>query len=486
MTENQTPISPADRPTVLVVDDELANLDSVTRIFEKEGLRTLSASSGEQALALLQQQQVDVLVTDLMMPGISGVDLLRACRSVSPETEVVLMTAHGTVETAVEAMKEGAYDFLTKPLKRHSLVKSVRKALEKLELVKENKQLRARVQQLSRPGGVVGQSAAWRATMDIVRQAAPSSATILLLGESGTGKERIARSVHDLSTRSEGPFIPINCAAIPESILESELFGYERGAFTGAIGRKEGRFERAHKGTLFLDEVGEMTPSVQVKLLRAIQEGEIERLGGTQPVKVDVRIVAATNRDLAQDVKEGRFREDLFYRLNVVKLNLPPLRQRHGDIPILASHFLRTFSEKNDKVFHGFSKAALEAMERYHWPGNVRELENAVERAVVLARGDIIELADLPDTVRGAGDDAGGGRAIIIPIGTPMDEIELRVINETLRVTGGDKTLAAQLLGIATRTIYRKLDRQRSATEAAEAGADAEDPVRDSGDEGGA
>ena len=449
-------------PTVLVVDDELANLDSVSRIFDKEAFRVLSAPSGEEAIALLQKQRVDVIVTDLMMPGISGVDLLRACRTLAPDAEVVLMTAHGTVETAVEAMKEGAYDFLTKPLKRHHLVKSVRKALEKQALVQENRRLRAKVQQLSKPGGLVGQSPAFRATMDIVRQAAPSSATILLLGESGTGKELVARAIHDLSQRAESPFVPINCAAIPESILESELFGYERGAFTGAVGRKEGRFERAHKGTLFLDEVGEMSPSVQVKLLRAIQEGEIERLGGTQPVKVDVRLVAATNRDLVQDVKEGRFREDLYYRLNVVRIGLPPLAERHGDVPILADHFLRSFCEKHGRSFTGFTKAAMEAMERHGWPGNVRELENAVERAVVLARGDAIELSDLPETVRGATADGAGGRAIVIPIGTPMDEVEMRVIHETLRVTGGDKTLAAQLLGIATRTIYRKLDREKT------------------------
>ncbi len=465
MTENAAARPLPYAPTVLVVDDELANLDSVTRIFEKEGLRALAAPSGEEALAILQRERIDVLITDLMMPGISGVDLLRACRSLSPETEVVLMTAHGTVETAVEAMKEGAYDFLTKPLKRHQLVKSVGKALEKQELVKENKQLRARVEQLSKPGGLVGQSPAFRAIMDIVRQAAPSAATILLLGESGTGKELVARAIHDFSNRADGPFIPINCAAIPESILESELFGYERGAFTGAAGRKEGRFERANKGTLFLDEVGEMSPSVQVKLLRAIQEGEIERLGGTQPVKIDVRLVAATNRDLAQDVKEGRFREDLYYRLNVVKVGLPPLRERHGDVPLLADSFLRAFSLKNAKSFAGFSKAAMDALERYGWPGNVRELENAVERAVVLGRGEMIELGDLPETARGASHEGGGSRAISIPIGTPMDEIELRVIHETLRVTGGDKTLAAQLLGIATRTIYRKLDREKAAGE---------------------
>jgi len=460
MTENRT--ADATAPLVLVVDDEAANLESVARIFQKEGLRTATAPSGEKGLEILRQERVNVLVTDLQMPGMSGVDLLRAARTVSPDTEVVLMTAYGTVETAVEAMKEGAYDFLTKPLKRHNLVKSVRKALEKQELVEENKRLRARVAQLSKAGGIVGASPAFRAMMDIVRQAAPSSATILLLGESGTGKELVARAIHDLSHRADGPFISINCAAIPESILESELFGYEKGAFTGAAGRKEGRFERAHKGTLFLDEVGEMSPAVQVKLLRVIQEGEFERLGGTHPVKVDVRLVAATNRDLAQEVREGRFREDLYYRLNVVKVGLPPLRERSGDVLLLANHFLRTFCEKNAKQLSGFSRQAQEAMERYGWPGNVRELENAVERAVVLSRGDVIELGDLPETVRGAADAAPASRAIVIPIGTPMDEIEMRVIHETLRHTGGDKTLAAQLLGIATRTIYRKLDREKA------------------------
>jgi len=452
-------------PLILVVDDEASNLESVARIFQKEGLRTRTATHGEQALDVLRRERVNVLVTDLQMPGMSGVDLLRATRAISPETEVVLMTAYGTVGTAVEAMKEGAYDFLTKPLKRHALVKGVRKALEKQALVEENKRLRARVVQLSRAGGIVGASPAFRATMDIVRQAAPSTATILLLGESGTGKELVARAIHDLSHRAEGPFVPINCAAIPESILESELFGYEKGAFTGAVSRKEGRFERAHGGTLFLDEVGEMSPSVQVKLLRVIQEGELERLGGTHPVKVDVRIVAATNRDLAEEVREGRFREDLYYRLNVVKIGLPPLRERTGDVLLLANHFLRAFCEKNGKQIAGFTRQAQDAMERYGWPGNVRELENAIERAVVLSRDDLIDLGDLPETVRGAAGAAPAGRAIVLPIGTPMDEIEMRVIHETLRHTGGDKTLAAQLLGIATRTIYRKLDRERAGAE---------------------
>jgi two-component system response regulator HydG len=394
-----------------------------------------------------------------MMPGMSGSDLLKAAKTVSPETEVVLMTAYGTVETAVQAMKEGAYDFITKPLKRHALLKVVRQALDKQALLAENRALKARLAEFSSGGrrAMIGQSPAFRAMMDTLRQAAPSTATVLLLGESGTGKELAARALHEGSHRAAGPFVPVNCAALPETILESELFGYERGAFTGAIARKEGRFERATGGTLFLDEVGEMSPQVQVKLLRVLQEGEIERLGGTGPIRVDVRIVAATNKDLRKLIQEGRFREDLYYRLNVVQLTLPPLRERREDIPLLADHFLRSCAQKNQRAVHGFGKSALARIEAYAWPGNVRELENAVERAVVLARQPVLELEDLPDSVRGG--PLGSERHLVIPIGTPMEEIELRVIRETLRHTKGDKTLAAKLLGIAARTIYRKLDR---------------------------
>src|SRR3954465_5129239 len=303
--------------TLLLVDDEPANLDSLERIFAREGYRTLRAENAASALDLLRSEPVDVVLTDLMMPGMSGQELLRGVRAVAPEAEVVLMTAYGTVEAAVAAMKDGAYDFLTKPLKRHAVLKSVQQALEKRRLVQENKQLRARLAGAQQP--IVGQSPSLRATLDIIRQAAPSSATVLLLGESGTGKELFARALHDHSPRVQGPFVPINCAAIPETILESELFGYERGAFTGAVQRKEGRIERAQGGTLFLDEVGELTPAVQVKLLRFLQEGEIERLGGTAALKVDCRVVAATNQDLGGRVREGKFREDLFYRLNVIE-----------------------------------------------------------------------------------------------------------------------------------------------------------------------
>ncbi len=459
MTDPATPA--AALPLVLVVDDDHSNLESVGRIFEKEGCRVATAAGGEAALARVRAEAPQVVITDLAMPGMDGVALLKAVKAIAPHVEVVLMTAYGTVEGAVAAMKEGAYDFVTKPLKRHAVVRSVKKALEKQALVAENVRLRRRLAGLCAPGGMIGQSPAFRATLDLVRQAAASHATVLVTGESGTGKELVARALHELSPRAEGPFVAVNCAAIPESILEAELFGFERGAFTGAVARKEGRFERAHLGTLFLDEVGEMAPSVQVKILRVVQEGEIERLGGGGPIPVDVRIVAATNRRLEQEVAAGRFREDLYWRLNVVTVALPPLRERPEDVPLLAHHFLRYFCEKNDKPLAGFTPAAMGALERYRWPGNVRELENAVERAVVLCRGPAIDLPDLPGLGGGDGADApAAARAFSLPLGTPLDEVERHVIRETLRQTKGDKALAAQLLGISIRTIYRKIDRE--------------------------
>jgi two-component system response regulator HydG len=440
--------------TVLVVDDDSANLDSVCRIFEREGVATLAASDGTKALEFLRKPEVGVLVTDLMMPGLDGQALLKAARAMRPDVEVVLMTAYATVETAVSAMRDGAYDFITKPLKRHSLVKAVQKAMEKQALSAENRDLKAQIAALGQKT-LVGNSPAFRAFMDLLEQAAPSTATVLVQGESGTGKELAARFLHEHSPRAKSPFVAVNCAALPESILEAELFGVERGAFTGAVARKEGRFERAHSGTLFLDEVGEMSPSAQVKLLRVLQEGELERLGGTQTIKVDVRVVAATNKDLFTEVKEGRFREDLYYRLNVVEVRIPSLASRREDVPLLAEHFLRRFAAKNAKALKGFDDDALALMENYAWPGNIRELEHAVERAVVLCRSDLVTAGDLPESVRKG--PTGAAQQIVIPIGTPMEEIERRVIHETLRHTRGDKNLAARMLGIAARTIYRKL-----------------------------
>ncbi len=453
-------------PLVLIVDDEKPNLESLARIFEREGWRVAQADSGSAALDVLRKERVQVVVTDLMMPGMSGEELLRAVKALSPETEVVLMTAYGTVETAVAAMKEGAYDFITKPLKRHAVVKSVRQAFEKSSLVAENRALKARLAALAPDaGGLLGDAPPFRAVLETLRQAAPTSATVLLTGESGTGKELAARLVHDLSPRAAGPFVPINCAAIPEGLLESELFGHEKGAFTGAVGRKEGRLERAHRGTLFLDEVGEMPPAVQVKLLRFLQDGVVERVGGTESLRLDVRVVAATNKDLAAEAKAGRFREDLFYRLDVVSVRLPPLRDRREDVLLLAGAFLRRVSEKLPKAVSGLTPAAAAALERYAWPGNVRELQHAIERAVILTRGEAIDVADLPEAIRGgsaAPPGAGAAPAagtLVIPLGTPLEEVERLVIRRTLEQTKGDKNLAAQILGIAARTIYRKLDR---------------------------
>ncbi len=449
---------------VLVVDDEPAIVESLAKIFRREGLNVLDATDGNAALDLLRKHRVGVLLTDLMMPQTSGMDLLRAAKTIAPETEVVLMTAYGTVETAVDAMKEGAYDFVTKPLKRAHVVRIVKNALEKQSLLVENRTLRAQLAE-KRRRAIIGTSLAWRRTMDIVMQAAPSEATVLLLGESGTGKELLARALHDNSARAKGPFIAVNCAAIPESILEAELFGYEKGAFTGAATARDGRFEAAHGGTLFLDEIGEISRHVQVKLLRVLQEGEIERLGASgKPRRIDVRIVAATNVDLAGEVKAGRFREDLFYRLNVIPLSVPPLRDRRDDIPLLAQHFVQVYAEKNGKTITGLSPVALERLGEYGWPGNVRELENAIERAVVLTRAtnSMIDEEALPREIRDATPGTTSASSMTFPLGMPLAEIEMRVIHETLRHTRGDKRLTAKLLGIATRTIYRRLEPNRA------------------------
>jgi len=452
--------APAEGGIVLIVDDEPAIVESLAKIFKREGMHVLSASDGTAGLDLLRKHRVGVLLTDLMMPQTSGMDLLRAAKTIAPETEVVLMTAYGTVETAVDAMKEGAYDFVTKPLKRAHVVRIVRNALEKQSLLVENRSLKAQLAE-KRRRAIIGTSLAWRRTMDIMMQASPSEATVLLLGESGTGKELLARAVHENSARAKGPFVAVNCAAIPESILEGELFGYEKGAFTGATTARDGRFEAANGGTLFLDEIGEISRHVQVKLLRVLQEGEIERLGGSGKARrIDVRIVAATNVDLAGEVKAGRFREDLYYRLNVIPVNVPPLRDRRDDISLLAQHFVQVYAEKNGKAIAGCTAAALERLGEYGWPGNVRELENAIERAVVLTRAGqtMIDEDALPREIRDATPGTASATSLTFPIGMPLAEIEMRVIHETLRHTRGDKRLTAKLLGIATRTIYRRLE----------------------------
>jgi DNA-binding NtrC family response regulator len=446
-------IAPATEITVLVVDDEPSNLTSLQKIFQREGMRVFIAENAKAALDVVRKHRVQVVLTDLMMPGTNGVDLLRALKEITPDTEVVLMTAYGTVETAVQAMREGAYDFVEKPLKRMTIVKSVTKAAERQSLVAENRSLRQELKLLT-SREIVGQSTTLRRVLDVATQAAPSSATVLILGESGTGKELLARYIHSKSSRANGPFVGVNCAAIPESILEAELFGHERGAFTGAVARREGRFARARGGTLFLDEIGELSAHVQVKILRVLQEGEYEPVGGNT-VKTDARIVAATNKDLLAEVEAGRFREDLYYRLNVIAITAPPLRARREDIPLLVDHFLGVYCKKNGRPRLDVPPPVLQKLMDYSWPGNVRELENVIERSTVLCRSDVLSLGDLPEPVASAA--APPPSALSFSVGTPLEEVEHRLIRETLAHTGGDKSLAAQLLGISTRTIYRKL-----------------------------
>lgn len=442
-------------PVLLVIDDEEPNRLALQRIFEREGWEVRVASDGRAGMERLRDGDVAVVVSDLKMPGMGGLDLLRAARQVAPEVQVILVTAYGTVESAVEAMKEGAYDFVSKPLRRSEVVASVQKALEKHELLRENRRLREQIAEVH-PGEIVGQSARMRVLLEEVAQVAPSMASVLITGESGTGKGLLARSIHGMSPRRDHRLVTVNCGAIPEALLESELFGYEAGAFTGAHGRKEGRFDLAAGGTLFLDEVTEIALPVQVKLLRVLQDGEYERLGGTRTLRADVRIVAATNRDPEKAVAEGLLRADLYYRLNVIRLDAPALRERREDIPLLARHFAAHHARRNNRAIRGIEPEALSALEAWAWPGNVRELENAVERAVVLARDEVIRLTDLPPALRQSTVTPEAGGWLTVAVGTPLRDVERRLIEATLRACGGDRGLAASLLGITARTIYRR------------------------------
>ena len=451
----------SDAVTILVADDETGMRESVARALRREAFHVIAVEDGAAALDVLRRGGVDLLVADLRMPGLDGLELLRAVKVVAPDTGVILLSGRGTVEEAVAAMKEGAYDFLTKPFDLAPLIRIVRQALQHRALVLENRNLRRRLDELAGTGEFIGASPAMLEVLALVKQVASASTTVLISGESGTGKEVVARALHRFSPRRGKPFVSLNCAALPETLLESELFGYEKGAFTGAVGRKMGRFEMADGGTLLLDEVGDLSPAAQSKLLRVLQEGEFEPLGATRSVRVDVRVVAATNQDLAQLVKERRFREDLYYRLHVITVSLPPLRERREDIPLLAQHFLRLYAVKNQREIEGFTENALAKLVDYAWPGNVRELEHIVERGVILARARLLGLEDLPEAIAQTEPST---RVISIPLGMPLEEVEQRLIEETLRRTKGDKELAAKLLGIASRTIYRKLKERGSET----------------------
>jgi two-component system response regulator HydG len=443
-------------PTILVVEDDLENRAAMVKIIEGAGYSTLETDDANQALEWIVEKDVDILLTDLRLPVMDGVELLKHAKATVHDIEVILITGHGTVETAVEAIREGAYDFITKPVKKAHLLRALEKAAEKQYLSRENRELRTQLNQTS-SRKIIYASPAMRDIARMVEQVAPSSATILITGESGTGKEVVADAIHGASPRRLRPLIKVSCAALPETLLEAELFGYEKGAFTGANARKEGRFELANGGTLFLDEIGEIPPAIQVKLLRVLQDGKFERLGGTRTIDTDVRILAATNKDLHKEVEEKRFREDLFYRINVINLRIPPLRERKEDIHLLAMHFLKLYANKNNKPIDGFAEDAMLALISYDWPGNVRELENAIERAVVFTNGKLVPLAVLPQSVSAFAENR---HSLTFKIGTTLRELEQKAIEITLQHTRGDKNMAARLLGIATRTIYRHLEKQ--------------------------
>jgi DNA-binding NtrC family response regulator len=443
----------ASRGRILIVDDEANARAALSEILREDGYTTETAADGFKALGKLEEFQPDVVLTDLKMPGLDGIGLMEKAESALPTATFVVMTAFGTINSAVEAVKKGAYNYLTKPLDFQVLQVVVERAVERARLLQENSRLRQKLRERNAFGHVIAAHASMVRLLRLVEQVAPSRASVLIVGETGTGKELIAEMIHMSSPRAKAPLVRLNCAALSESLLESELFGHERGAFTGAVGRREGRFEQASGGTLFLDEVSEIPLPTQVKLLRFLQERSFERVGGNETLKVDVRIIAATNRDLRQRIAEGLFREDLYYRLNVVTLEIPPLRARASDIPELATFFLKRYAEENGKRIDGFTDDALAALTAYAWPGNVRELENAIERAVVLCDGPRIERRHLPAAL-----DVGSAPDVMPPVpGSTIYDLERYAILKTLEACKGSTSKAATILGISPRKIQYKL-----------------------------
>ena len=447
---------PIEIGTILVVDDEPEMRALLRDVLQERGHQVTLAENGREALKRLGEGDYGVVLSDLRMRGMEGIELLTEIKRGYPDTNVILMTAFGSVETAVEAMKEGAYDYLVKPVKTEELIRVTERAVREAALRREVNRLRREVHKEYSFHQILGKSKAMHEVFELIRRVADSITNVLITGESGTGKELVAKAIHYNSDRREGPFVPINCAAIPETLLESELFGHMKGAFTDAKADKRGLFEEAQKGTLLLDEISELPLTLQAKLLRAIQEREVRRVGSTRAVPVDVRIIAATNLMLTEEVKAKRFREDLFYRLNVIEIRLPPLRERKEDIPLLVEAFLRKCAEASHKEVRGMTESALAMLIDYPWPGNVRELENVIERAVTLARGVKIMPDDLPPAIRGAR----GERRVIDEAAErtlPLQEVEKEYILRILEKTGGNKYQAAQVLGIDRKTLYRKL-----------------------------
>ena len=440
--------------TLLIIDDEKNIREGLAANFEMDGYNVKLAENGKQGLEFLAKGDIDLVITDLRMPGISGEEVLRKVTTETPGVPVIVLTGHGSIDSAVDAMRNGAYDFLTKPLNLDQLSLIVKRALEARELSLQHKQLKNEVEKEHVLDNIIGKSAEMQKVFERIKKVSASKASVLITGESGVGKEVVADAIHNLSPRKKHQCIKVHCAALSETLLESELFGHEKGAFTGADSLVKGRFELAHESSTFLDEIGEINQSVQIKILRVLQERAFERVGGQETINVDVRIIAATNRNLEDEVKKGTFREDLYYRLNVIHIHVPALRERKDDIPLLISKFLEEFSAENGKTIKGISPQAKSAIYNYNWPGNIRELRNCIESAVVLCGSDEIQLEDLPPAVSKAGTE----KAIIVPANLTLDEAEKIIILQTLAANKNNKSKTAELLGIERKTLHRTLE----------------------------
>jgi len=442
--------------TILIVDDDDAHRKMLAAVLSTEGYRIQEADDGDTACRLVEKNRLDLVLMDLRMKRMDGDVAQKKMAGINPDLPVVIMTAYGSVRSAVEALKSGADNYLTKPIDIDELKILVKKTLQQRQLKDENRDLKEQLGKRFDLGNIIGNSPSMRAMIETLMLVAPSEATVLIQGESGTGKELVASALHHNSPRKSNPFIKVNCAALPETLLESELFGHEKGAFTGAAGPRKGRFERADRGTLFLDEIGEMAPATQAKILRVLQEREFEPVGGSRSIRVDARILSATNRNLEEEIAANRFREDLYYRLNVVTITVPPLRERLPDIPLLAEHFLDRYAAKNHRTFKGIVPQAMDLLIRYSWPGNVRELENVIERAVIMASGDRIETEHLPNAINDQ-ERSSTGRSPVLPSGRSLKEVEKEMILQTLDDKGGNRTKTAKILGISRRTLQLKL-----------------------------
>lgn len=447
-----------DNSHILIVDDDVNHRVMLKTLLNDWGAKADEAESGEDAVAMSKLNPYDLVLMDMQMAGINGITALQEIKAFNPAIPILILTAHSNIENAVEAIKAGAYDYLPKPLEFEEFRLTLDRALDHATLRQENQSLKEHIGRSFNDVGIIGKSPAMRRVLETLAMVAPSEATVLISGESGTGKELIAKAIHKNGMHRDGPFVAVNCAALTESLLESELFGHEKGAFTGADKRRDGLFSQANKGTIFLDEIGEISQAMQVKLLRVIQEREFQRVGGDQRVRVDVRIVAATNKDLESEARAGRFRNDLYFRLNVVTLHVPPLRERPEDVPLLAAAFLERFAARNNKTVKGFTPGAMDKMIKYSWPGNVRELENAVERGVILLVGEYITPRELPPSVAGASEAALAGAPQTFS-GLSLEDAEKIVINDTMTACGGNKTEAAKRLGITRKTLLAKMTR---------------------------